>query len=78
MASNFECWIGQIVMTFILIIQFFLWIAISFLVPIGGPLGDLFFRLSMGKNLKKEPYTYLISMIPLIGPIISAFIIRAI
>lgn len=54
------------------------WILLSLSIPfIGGSLGDLIYRSSMGKSLDSKPYTYFISVVPVIGPIISAFIVNS-
>ena len=54
----------------------FMWIILSLMIPFfGGALGDVLYRASIGKSLDDKPYTYLISTMPIIGPMISTIII---
>ena len=67
--GSIACFVGGITMIFI-------WILLSLSIPfIGGALGDLIFRAGTGKNLENKPYTYIISTMPIIGPMISALIL---
>ena len=57
------------------ILTLLLWIFLSFLFPL-GVLGDIIFRKVNKKNLKEKWWTYLVSMIPFIGPIISYIVLH--
>jgi len=67
--ASIACFVGGLTLIFF-------WIILSLGIPfLGGGLGDLIFRSATGKNLDNKPYTYIISTIPVLGPIISSFII---
>ena len=68
---------GSIVCKLGALVMVMFWILLSLSIPfIGGSLGDLIYRSSIGKSLDSKPYTYFISVVPVIGPIISAFILK--
>lgn len=52
-----------------------LWIVLSFLFPL-GILGNIIFRKIVGINLKEKIWTYFLSIIPLVGPIISYIVLE--
>ena len=67
--TSMACYIGIITMVF-------MWMLLSLTIPfIGGALGDLIFRAAAGKSLQTQPYTYILSTMPILGPLVSAFIL---
>jgi hypothetical protein len=57
------------------IIALCVWVFMSFLVPL-GILGDVIYRKMFNIKLKKKWWTYFVSMIPLLGPIISYVVLH--
>ena len=69
--GSMVCYLGVFAMVI-------LWVGLSLTIPfLGGGLGDLIFRASTGRNLESKPYTYIISTMPIFGPLISTFILVA-
>ncbi len=67
--ASMACYIGVMTMVF-------MWMLLSLTIPfIGGALGDLIFRAAIGKSLQYHPFTYILSTMPIFGPLVSAFII---
>lgn len=58
------------------VLGFIIWLILSCIFPLGF-LGDIIYRKMTDVDLGKEWYTYIISIIPLLGPIISYFILES-
>ena len=58
-----------------IIVYFLFWIVLSIVCPL-GILGDIGFRSLGGFDLKKYPWTYAVSAIPVTGPIATFIILR--
>ena len=52
-----------------------LWFTISWAFPFGGLIGDVIFRLSIGNSLSDDLRTFAFSWIPVLGPIISSYVL---
>jgi hypothetical protein len=69
---------GSMVCKLGVFVMVILWIILSLTIPfLGGSLGDMIFRSSTGLSLEYKPYTYVISTMPIFGPLISTFILVA-
>ena len=67
--TSVACYLGVMTMVF-------MWMLLSLTIPfIGGALGDLIFRAAIGKSLQHNAFTYILSTLPIFGPLISTFII---
>lgn len=52
-----------------------LWFTIAWFMPAGGLLGDVIFRISIGNDFKDDLWTFAISWIPIVGPLVSSIVL---